>query len=128
MLHVLSTTPEVALGVAGLASVVGRLLLHGPHVWKRRWQARLTDLLLSAASGSLVALLLPALWKVSLSLSAAGLLGFAVGATWGPRGLWRLLGLLGLAAAPRRLSPTAPGVPKTPPADPSGAAAQKVLD
>lgn len=86
------------LGVAALAAGLGHLVVcwqRGRTGPGRRW---LAGLVLSAAAGASAAYLALSLTALPLTPIGAGLLGFAVGAVWGPSGLWRLASWLGPGA------------------------------
>ncbi len=121
---------EELLALAAVAAVAGQLV--------RSWQRgripalRLlaAGLLLSAAAGASAAYLALYVSALPLTLVGAGLLGFAVGAVWGPSGLWRLVGWLG-PPSPRSRG-RRPSRARPPDAQPSAATASnpppKVLD
>ena len=86
---------EELLALAAVAAVAGQLV----RCWQRgrvpALRSLMAGLLLSAAAGASAAYLALYVSALPLTLVGAGLLGFAVGAVWGPSGLWRLVGWLG---------------------------------
>lgn len=94
--------PEELLALAALTAVTGYLVA----CWQRGRWPRLRSLvagsLLSASAGASAVYLALSLALLPLTPAGAGLLGFAVGAVWGPSGLWRLVGWLGPRAPQRR--------------------------
>ena len=87
--------PEQLLLIAALTAVTGYLVA----CWQQERWPRLGSLvaggLLSASAGASAAYLALFAALLPLTPAGAGLLGFAVGAVWGPSGLWRLVSWLG---------------------------------
>ncbi|WP_181392034.1 hypothetical protein [Deinococcus irradiatisoli] len=114
--------------IAALAAISGQLTAA---VWrgrsrrqpKRRGRAALlAGLVLSAGAGAAAVCAAAIFAPLPLNLAEAGVVGFSVGAVWGPTGLWRLVGGLGLPGVrrPRPGSTTKETLASNP--------SQKVLD